>query len=69
LTTAEAPVGHRVLELTRKGAKRSTEALALATARALEAYIGEWTTGPIFLSRNGRRMTEPSAWRLGVGRH
>ena len=56
--------GHRVLELTRKGGKRSTEALAPATARALEAYIGERTTGPIFLNRNGRRMTEPSAWRL-----
>ena len=56
--------GHRVLELTRKGGKRSTEALAPATARALEAYIGERTTGPIFLDRNGRRMTEPGAWRL-----
>jgi len=56
--------GHRVLELTRKGGKRSTEALAPATARALEAYIGDRTTGPIFLDRTGRRMTEPSAWRL-----
>jgi integrase/recombinase XerD len=56
--------GHRVLELTRKGGKRSTEALAPATARALEAYIRERTTGPIFLDRTGRRMTEPSAWRL-----
>ena len=55
--------GHRVLELTRKGAKRSTEALAPATARALEAYIGE-RTGAIFLDRTGKRMTEPSAWRL-----
>jgi integrase/recombinase XerD len=56
--------GHRVLELTRKGNKRSTEALAPATARALEAYIDERTTGPIFLDRDGRRMIEPSAWRL-----
>lgn len=56
--------GHRVLNLTRKGDKRSTEALAPATARALEAYIGERTTGPIFLTRDGKRMTEPSAWRL-----
>jgi integrase/recombinase XerD len=55
--------GHRVLELTRKGDKRSTEALAPATSRALEAYIGE-RTGPIFLDRTGKRMTEPSAWRL-----
>jgi integrase/recombinase XerD len=56
--------GHRVLELTRKGGKRSTEALAPATARALETYIAERTSGPIFLDRNGRRLTEPSAWRL-----
>ena len=55
--------GHRVLELTRKGDKRSTEALAPATARALEAYIGD-RTGPIFLNRVGQRMTEPTAWRL-----
>jgi len=56
--------GHRVLELTRKGGRRRTEALAPATARALEAYIAERVAGPIFLDRNGRRMTEPSAWRL-----
>lgn len=55
--------GHRVLELTRKGGKRSTEALAPATARTLEAYIAD-RTGPIFLDRNGGRMAEPSAWRL-----
>jgi integrase/recombinase XerD len=56
--------GHGVLELTRKGGKRSTEALAPATSRALEAYIAERTSGPIFLDKNGRRLTEPSAWRL-----
>ncbi len=40
----------------RRGNKRSTEALAPATAaaRAPEAYIGERTTGPIFLDHNGR---------------
>lgn len=56
--------GHRVLELTRKGGKRSTEALAPATSRALETYIAERKSGPIFLDKNGRRLTEPSAWRL-----
>jgi len=56
--------GHRVLEVTRKGGKRSTEALAPATSRALEAYLGERTDGPIFLDRNGGRLTEPSVWRL-----
>jgi len=56
--------GHRVLELTRKGGKRSTEALAPATSRAVEAYLGDRTDGPIFLDRKGRRLAEPSAWRL-----
>jgi integrase/recombinase XerD len=56
--------GHRVLELTRKGGKRSTEALAPATSRALEAYIADRGAGPIFLDRTGKRMTEPTAWRL-----
>ncbi len=56
--------GHRVLKLTRKGGKRSTEALAPATSRALEAYLSERTTGPIFLNRDGGRLGEPSVWRL-----
>jgi integrase len=56
--------GHLVLELACKGGKRSTEALAPATARALEAYIGKRTSGPIFLDRKGGRTTEPTpgAW-------
>jgi len=56
--------GHWVIELTRKGGERSTEALAPATSRALEAYLGERITGPIFLNRNGGRLSEPSVWRL-----
>ena len=52
--------GHLVLELACKGGKRSTEALAPATARALEAYIGKRTSGPIFLDRKGGRTTEPT---------
>ncbi len=56
--------GHRVLDLIRKGNKASTEALAPATSRALEAYIGDRRSSPIFLNRDGKRMIEPSAWRL-----
>ncbi len=57
--------GHRVIELNRKGDKRTREALAPATARALEAYIADRTTGPIFLNRNGERMKTSSArWLL-----
>jgi integrase/recombinase XerD len=56
--------GHRVLGLVRKGNKRSTEALAPATSRVLEAYIGDRISGPIFLNGKGQRLTEPTAWRL-----
>lgn len=57
-------LGHRVLELTGKGGKRSTEALAPATSRALEAYLAARADGPIFLNREGGRLGEPSVWRL-----
>jgi integrase/recombinase XerD len=57
--------GHRVLRLTRKGGKRSTEALAPVTVHALETYIGDRAGGPIFLGRNGAdRLTRSGAWRL-----
>ena len=57
--------GHRVLRLTRKGGKRSTEALAPVTVHAIETYISERTTGPIFLGRDGNdRLTRSGAWRL-----
>jgi integrase/recombinase XerD len=52
------------LELACKGGKRSTEAQAPATTRALKAHIGERTSGSLFLDRNGGRTTEPTAWRL-----
>jgi len=50
--------GHRVLNLVRKGNKRSTEALAPATARVLAAYIDERTSGPISLTT--RTSASPS---------
>ena len=56
--------GHRVLTLTRKGGKRSVEALAPATVRALETYLDDRTSGPIFLNRDGGRLGEPTVWRL-----
>ena len=56
--------GHRVLTLTRKGGTRSVEALAPATVRALETYLGDRTAGPIFLNRDGGRLAEPTVWRL-----
>jgi integrase/recombinase XerD len=42
--------GHRVLRIVRKGGKASTEPLAAIVLRALENYITERTSGPIFLN-------------------
>lgn len=46
--------GHRVLRITRKGGRISTEPLAAPTVRALDRYLeGHPMTGPIFLDRAG----------------
>ena len=45
--------GHRVLRITRKGGRRSTEPLAPPTVRALDTYIGDRSAGPVFLNRAG----------------
>jgi integrase/recombinase XerD len=56
--------GHRVLRLRRKGGARATAVLSPPTVRALEAYLGGRESGPIFITKTGRRMDEPAAWRL-----
>ena len=48
--------GHRTLAIVRKGGKHVTIPLAPRTARTLDLYIKERTTGPIFLGVNGQRM-------------
>jgi integrase len=40
--------GHRVLKVTRKGGKTARVPLAPPVVRALEAYLGDRTSGPIF---------------------
>jgi integrase/recombinase XerD len=45
--------GHRVLGIVRKGGKASTEPLSPTVLRAIDAYIGERTTGPLFLNAAG----------------
>jgi len=42
--------GHRVLRVTRKGGKAARVPLAAPVVRALEDYIGDRTSGPIFTS-------------------
>jgi integrase/recombinase XerD len=53
-----------VLRLQRKGGKRATAPLSPPVVRALEAYIGERTTGPLFATSSGRRLDRTAVWRL-----
>jgi len=55
--------GHRTLKIVRKGGKHVTIPLAPRTSRALDLYIGERTTGPIFLGAKGGRMDRYAADR------
>jgi site-specific recombinase XerD len=48
----------------RKGDKRALVSLAPRTSRAIDLYLGERTTGPLFLSANGRRMDRCAADRM-----
>jgi integrase/recombinase XerD len=45
--------GHRVLKVTRKGGKTARVALAPPVVRALNEYLGNRTSGPIFLAADG----------------
>jgi integrase/recombinase XerD len=45
--------GHRVLRIRRKGGKVASVVLPPPAIRALDALIGERTSGPIFLNRDG----------------
>jgi integrase/recombinase XerD len=55
--------GHRTLRIMRKGGKQVTIPLAPRTTRALDLYIGERVTGPIFLGAAGGRMDRYAADR------
>ncbi len=56
--------GHRTLKVVRKGGKHATIPLAPRTSRVLDLYIGERTTGPIFLGAKGGRMDRYAADRM-----
>ena len=57
--------GHRVLRIVRKGGKASTEPLAPIVLRTLETYVGDRTTGPIFLNADGTaRLSYSIAYKL-----
>ena len=59
--------GHRTLKLKRKGGKRQTVALAPRTAAALDLMLDGRSTGPLFVTRSGRRVDRHAALKT-VGR-
>jgi len=56
--------GHHTLLVDRKGGKRVIIPLAPRTHRAVMAVIGERTTGPILLGRDGERLDRFAAYRI-----
>ncbi len=55
--------GHRVLTVRGKGDKTANVPLPPAVGRAIDRAIGDRTSGPILLNREGRRMDRHSATR------
>ena len=55
--------GHRVLRVTRKGGKTATVPMAPRTAEAVDAYVGDRTSGPLFITATGKRWQRSEAWR------
>jgi integrase/recombinase XerD len=56
--------GHRVLRVKRKGGKTATVPLAPRTAEAVDAYVGDRTDGPWFITATGARWHRSEAWRV-----
>lgn len=59
--------GHRTLSVVRKGERRQLVPLAPMTADAIDAYLGERVTGPLFITSSGRPMDRHAAAKV-VGR-
>ncbi len=70
-----ADAGHRVLRVTRKGARRAKVPLALATAAALDAYLADRArrggrsgarqlAGPLPATAGGGRLRQAHLWEL-----
>ena len=53
--------GHRTLFIHRKGHKTATIPLSPRTARALDRYIGERETGPIFMNHDSTQRLDRNA--------
>jgi integrase/recombinase XerD len=55
--------GHRVLMITRKGGKKATIPMAPRTAEAVDAYVDDRVTGPLFVTATGKRWQRSEVWR------
>jgi site-specific recombinase XerD len=56
--------GHRTMLLTRKGGKRQVAALAPRTAEAIDALLNGRESGPVFVTRSGRRMDRHASGKI-----
>ena len=75
VTDLGADAGHRVLRVTRKGARRAKVPLALATVAALDAYLADRArcgglsdtrqlAGPLLATASGGRLRQGHLWEL-----
>ena len=56
--------GHRILRLERKGGRGDRTVLTAPVSRQLDAYLDGRTTGPLFITKAGKRMVRSEAWRM-----
>jgi integrase/recombinase XerD len=56
--------GHRILRLERKGGRGDRTVLTAPVARAIDVYLAGRTVGPIFITKTGKRMGQPEAWKM-----
>ncbi|MFC8428559.1 tyrosine-type recombinase/integrase [Streptomyces sp. NPDC057253] len=56
--------GHQVLRITRKGGHTQTIVIPPSAWTALEAYIGDRTSGPLIITSTGRRITRQGIWDM-----
>jgi site-specific recombinase XerD len=60
----ETERGHRVLRVTRKGGSQAPIPLAPRTTEAVDSYVGDRTSGPLFVTATGKRWQRSEAWRM-----
>lgn len=55
--------GHKTLDVVRKGGAKQRVPLAAETHAALEAHLADRTSGPLFVTRTGARLSARQAFR------